>query len=133
MHLEKTQKGMTSLGWLGLLIGGGFVLVCLFRMTPAYLDDRYIQEALRSLSEQPGVTEMTNGEIRKILGNSFRVNNISSQSPKDATIERKRDYMIISINYEVRVPLVYNVSAVMSFNNVWDSRRPYECCKPDSE
>ena len=133
MRLAKTQMGMSTFGWLAVLVGGGFVLLCVFRMVPAYLDDRYIQEALSSLGDEAQLEDMSNSDIRKKLSNFFMVNNIRSQSVKSVEIERKRDYIQVSMNYEVRVPIVYNVSAVMSFNNVWDSRRPYECCKPDSE
>jgi len=61
------------------------------------------------------------------------VNNIRSQAASDVKILRKKGYVLVSMQYEVRVPIMYNVSAVMSFNNVWDSRRPHECCKPESE
>ncbi len=134
MRLSKYQRGMSSLGWLSILAIGGFIMLCVFRLTPAYMEDRYIQEALRSLADENGeIQDMTNGEIRKKLSSFFMVNNIRSQSAKDIKIERKRDQILVSMEYEVRVPIMANVSAVMSFNNVWDSRRPYECCKPQSE
>ncbi len=134
MRLSKYQRGMSSLGWLSVLAIGGFIMLCVFRLTPAYMEDRYIQEALRSLADENGeIQDMTNGEIRKKLSSFYMVNNIRSQSAKDIKIERKRDQILVKMEYEVRVPIMANVSAVMSFNNVWDSRRPYECCKPQSE
>lgn len=134
MRLSKYQRGMSSLGWLSVLAIGGFIMLCVFRLTPAYMEDRYIQEALRSLADENGeIQDMTNGEIRQKLSSFYMVNNIRSQSAKDIKIERKRDQILVKMEYEVRVPIMANVSAVMSFNNVWDSRRPYECCKPQSE
>ncbi len=109
-------------------------MLCVFRLTPAYMEDRYIQQALRSLADENAeIQDMTNGEIRRKLSSFYMVNNIRSQSAKDIKIERKRDQILVKMEYEVRVPIMANVSAVMSFNNVWDSRRPYECCKPQSE
>ncbi len=134
MRLSKYQRGMSSLGWLSILAIGGFIMLCVFRLTPAYMEDRYIQQALRSLANENGeISDMTNSEIRKKLSSFYMVNNIRSQSAKDIKIERKRDQILVKMEYEVRVPIMANVSAVMSFNNVWDSRRPYECCKPQSE
>ncbi len=134
MRLSKYQRGMSSLGWLSVLAIGGFIMLCVFRLTPGYMEDRYIQEALRSLADENGeIQDMTNGEIRQKLSSFYMVNNIRSQSAQDIKIERKRDQILVQAEYEVRVPIMANVSAVMSFNNVWDSRRPYECCKPQSE
>ncbi|MAZ88147.1 MAG: DUF4845 domain-containing protein [Cellvibrionaceae bacterium] len=134
MQLSKYQRGMSSLGWLSVLTIGGFIMLCVFRLTPAYMEDRYIQQALRSLADENAeIQDMTNGEIRRKLSSFYMVNNIRSQSAKDIKIERKRDQILVKMEYEVRVPIMANVSAVMSFNNVWDSRRPYECCKPQSE
>ncbi len=128
------QKGMSSLGWLSVLAVGGFVMLSVFRLTPAYMDDRYIQHALLSLADEGAeIQDMTNSEIRRKLSSFFMVNNVRNFSPKDFKIERKREQILVKMNYEVRVPMIYNISAVMSFNNEWDSRRPYECCKPESE
>ncbi len=130
MKLAHTQKGMSSIGWLLVLLVLGFTLLCLFRMVPAYVDDRFIQEALKSLTEDVNkVDEMSNEEIRKKVGHFFVMNNIRSQSPKIIEIERTRDAVLVSANYEVRVPIIYNVDVVMTFNNVWDSQHPLDCCK----
>ncbi len=134
MRFEQYQKGLSSLSWLTVLAVSGFVAMCVFRLTPSYMDDRYIKEALRSLADDASqVDELTNSEIRKQLSSFFMVNNIRSQAASDVKIQRKKGYILVSMQYEVRVPMMYNVSAVMSFNNVWDSRRPHECCKPESE
>ena len=117
-----------------LLAIAGLLLLCAMRMAPAYLDDRYIQEALRTLGD--GVdnpSEMSDRDIRKKIGNFFAVNNVRTKSAKDLEIERDGDRVLVYMDYEVRVPLIYNIDVVMSFENVWDSSRPRECCKPESE
>lgn len=134
MRTLQYQKGMSSLGWLAVLMVGSFVMLSVFRLTPAYMDDRYIKQALIGLADEGAeIQDMSNSEIRKKLSSFFMVNNVRNFSAKDFKIERKREQVLVKMIYEVRVPMVYNISAVMSFNNVWDSRRPYECCKPESE
>ncbi len=134
MRTLKYQKGMSSLGWLAVLAVAGFVMLSVFRLTPAYMDDRYIQQSLLSLADEGAqIQDMSNSEIRKKLNNFFIMNNVRDHSAGDFEIERKREQILVKMNYEVRVPMIYNISAVMSFNNEWDSRRPYECCKPESE
>lgn len=134
MRSLQHQKGMSSLGWLAVLMIGSFVMLSLFRLTPVYMDDRYIKQALIGLADEGAqIQDMSNSEIRKKLSSFFMVNNVRNFSAKEFKIERKREQVLVKMIYEVRVPMIYNISAVMSFNNVWDSRRPYECCKPESE
>ncbi|MGH1371810.1 MAG: DUF4845 domain-containing protein [Cellvibrionaceae bacterium] len=122
------------MAWIVVLAVAGFAMLSVFRLTPAYMDDRYIQQALLSLADEGAqIQDMSNSEIRKKLSGFFMVNNVRNYSAKDFKIERKRDQILVKMNYEVRVPMIYNISAVMTFKNEWDSRRPYECCKPESE
>ncbi|WP_439133856.1 DUF4845 domain-containing protein [Pseudomaricurvus sp.] len=133
MHLAKYQKGMSATGWLIILLVVGFTLLCLFRMVPAYVDNRYIQEGLLDLSEQGDkIEEMSPNEIRRQVGRFFQMNNVRSQSSKSIEVERLQEKTLVHMNYEVRVPIIYNIDVVMTFNNTWDSSRPYECCKPEA-
>ena len=134
MCLANRQAGFSKLGLIALLAVAGFFLLCAFRLAPAYLDDRYIQQALRSLGD--GVdnpNEMSDRDIRKKIDAFFAVNNVRTKSAKDLEIIREDDRTLVYMDYEVRVPLIYNIDVVMSFNNVWDSARPRECCKLESE
>ncbi|WP_341806420.1 DUF4845 domain-containing protein [Pseudomaricurvus alcaniphilus] len=134
MPLARTQTGQSKLGLLILLAVIGFFLLCAFRLIPAYTEDRYIQSALSSLGDEGAlVNELSDNEIRRKISNFFMINNVRSQTAKDLQIERLKDRVLVSLDYEVRVPLLYNIDVVMTFNNTWDSSRPDECCKPASE
>lgn len=137
MKSLKKQRGLSSLGWLMVLIIVGFILTCAFKMGPAYADNLWIRDALRSLTElQTGDKswdQITNSEIRSHLSRYFTVNNIRGDAAKQIEIDRRREKVLVNINYEVRTPLFYNVSVVMSFDNQFDSSRPDECCTPASE
>lgn len=134
MRMPKYQSGLSTTGLLITLLAAGFAIMCLFKMVPAYMDDRFIQEGLKSLTENVDqIDEMSDEQIRKQIGRFFVVNNVRSQSERDIKIERKQDRTLVKMEYEVRVPIFANVDVVMTFNNVWDSKRPYDCCKPDSE
>lgn len=122
---------MSTTGWLLVLLLAGFVVMCLFRMVPAYVDNRYIQQGLLSLAnEGQRIDEMSADEIRRHIGRFLQMNNVRSQSEKSVSVERRQDRTLVSMNYEVRVPVIYNIDAVMTFNNEWDSSRPHECCTP---
>lgn len=134
VRLTKYQKGVSATGWLLILLVVGFTLLCVFRMVPAYVDNRYIQEGLLDLAEEGDkIEEMSPHDIRRRVGKFFQMNNVRSQSANSIEVERRQNKTLVKMNYEVRVPIIYNIDVVMTFNNEWDSSRPYECCKPESE
>lgn len=125
----KKQVGLSSLGMLFTLAAVGFLLTCAFKMGPAYLDNRFIVGALQSMADsESDIAALSNGEIRSQLGKTFTVNNIRNINLNDVKVERKNSKVLININYEVRMPLFYNIDVVMTFANHLDSSRPGDCC-----
>lgn len=124
------QYGMNSLLMIFVLVMLGFILTCLFKLGPAYLDNYYIKDALRNLAEDhpDDLATLPKDTIRRELGNYYLINNVRGESANALEVERKANKSVISVNYEVRVPLIANVDAVIKFVNVLDSSRPDECC-----
>ncbi len=125
------QRGMSSLAWLLVLMTGGFALLCAFKIIPLYAENRYISQALIFLSEKDvPLEDMSTGEIKKAMNNFYTINNVRSEGSRNIKVERTRKAVLVSVNYETRVPLVSNIDVVVSFENQLDSSRPGECCKP---
>lgn len=128
----KSQRGLGMLQWALVIAVAGFFLLFAFKVVPLYAENRYVESALRSL-ETGGekVQEMTDAEIKKKLGNFYMINNVRSEGPtKNIKIDRRSEDLLITIDYETRVPLFYNIDLVLSFQNHLDSSRPGQCCKP---
>lgn len=128
------QRGLSPLGWLLVILLAGFALLCAFRIAPPYFDNIYVGDALKSLVElenpNTGFDNVTNDDIRRQIENYFIINNVRGEVTKNIEIERTRRKFFVNINYEVRVPLIYNIDVVMTFANQFDSAQPEECCKP---
>ena len=131
------QQGLSALGWLLVIMVAGFALLCAFRVAPPYFDNIYVKDALKSLIElenpSTGFDNVTNEAIKKHLGNYFLINNVRGEATRAIEIERTRRKFLVNINYEVRVPLIYNIDVVMTFANQFDSAQPEACCKPITE
>jgi hypothetical protein len=128
----KRQRGLGMLQWALVIAVAGFFLLFAFKVVPLYAENRYVESALRSL-ETGGekVEQMTDAEIKKKLGNFYLINNVRSEGPtKNIKIDRRSEDLLITIDYETRVPLFYNIDLVLSFQNHLDSSRPGQCCKP---
>jgi len=86
------------------------------RLVPAYVDYRTINTLIEALPADQ-VHLMSKGEIYDALKKRFLINNIRDLDvTKIVVIERKRDGTALVLDYEVRQPLIYNVSVVASFN-----------------
>lgn len=133
MKTLKKQRGLSSLGWLFVISVAGFALLCGFKLGPVYLDNNFVRGALQSLAKEGEVGSMSNGEIRSKLSKLFTINNIRGDVTKKVKVERKKDRVLVSINYEERIPLIYNIDVVLTFENQLDSSRPGECCSPPKE
>ncbi len=128
----KYQRGLGMLQWALVIAIAGFFLLFAFKVVPLYAENRYVESALRSL-ETGGekLEQMTDAEITKKLSNFYMVNNVRSEGPtKNIKIERESEKAIVTVDYETRVPLFWNIDLVVSFQNHLDSTRPGQCCKP---
>lgn len=124
------QVGMHKLLLLLMILIFGTVLWSSIKVAPAYIDNMYIVEALRSLAEDhpDDLHELPKSEIRRKLSKFYTVNNVRGEAAKALSVERLKGKTLISISYETRVPLFYNIDAVLTFDNVLDSSKPDECC-----
>lgn len=117
MQTLKSQQGMTAIGWLIVLGLIGFFVLLALRMTPAYLEYFTVKSALESLQNEPGITQKTPSEIRSMLGKRFDVNDVKNVSSKDVSIDNQGGRLNVGVDYEVRVPVLGNVDAVMKFDH----------------
>lgn len=114
---QARQKGVTTLGLLvlGMLIGV-WVLV-IIKLVPVYIEDYGIKDVFEDYQAQ---YKEIGGEKRKIVDHferGFQVNNIRYVSVKELEVEKKPKEMTVKLNYDVRVPLFYNIDIMLSFQN----------------
>lgn len=115
-----SQKGLSTLGMLLVLLIGGFALTCAFKIGPLYLDNYFVRAALKSLDGER-IETMDSGSIRRSLDRYFMVNNVRDVSARGATVTRERDRVVVALDYERRVNLIGNLDVVVVFNNRFDS------------
>ena len=115
MKLVSAQRGMTLIGWLLTLVLIGYFVLLVLRLAPGYLEYLNVAKTLESLQSESTLMDMTPGEIRKLIGKRFDVNNVHSISPKDVKIDKQRGKVIVGVDYEVRAPMLANIFLVTHF------------------
>lgn len=130
MRSLKNQVGLSSLGWLFILLVGGFTLACFFKLGPHYLDHHYIDVSLSALMEQgKDLDEMDEDDIIRQLNKFMMVNNVRGKEASAFKVVRKSDRTLVNNEYEVRVPMFVNIDAILTFRSQLDSSKPENCCE----
>ena len=96
----------------------GLLGLCAFRLVPIYLDHMTIRQVVKNAAFDPASKEMTASEIRKSMQGAFITNRIDTIDLKDIKFKTERNVIIMDASYEVRVPLIYNIDAVVKFDNL---------------
>jgi len=120
MRMQSTQRGMTFWGMTIVMAMAGFLVLLAMRLLPVYADDIKAVKALDRLKIGP---EDRTREI--IVGQFFRQLTIDDvrNVPREALkLEPQGGGFSINLDYEVRVPVVYNVDAVVKFSHHQDIR-----------
>ena len=126
-----TQRGISTLGFVFLILVGIAVLFTAFRVVPPYVENRYIVAALKSLADNnEDLFSLTPAQIRSQLSKFYTVNNVRTEGRKNIDIDKRSSRVVITIAYEERIDFIYNIDLVFSFNNQLDSALPERCCQP---
>jgi hypothetical protein len=100
--------------WLGL---GALVLTVGFRLGPPYMQFLTVKSAMNALSGDAELKGKGRAEILSSLNRRLDVNNVSGLPPQSFSVEQKDSVPRLIADYEVRVHLIRNVDAVLSFNH----------------
>lgn len=117
--MGRNQKGWTI--WSVSAVAFLIVIVALLMMKlfPPYFDNLKIQEALDTLRDEARVARMSRRELIVELDNRLYIDFAHEivDLNKALSIEKQKESIIVRIDYEVVVPLVYNIAALLDFHN----------------
>lgn len=94
----------------------GIFLTAALKLAPAYMDNGVVVNTMEGIAANNDLGEMTITEIRADMMRSLGVNNVTL--PGDAiNVVQEGGQEFVDIIYKTKVPLFYNISALVSFNN----------------
>ena len=118
--MRSKQRGASFLTWIVVAAMASMVGLVAARVVPAYVDYYTIVKLIEALPNDK-VHSMGTGEIKDALRKRMLINNIRDlQVDKILQIDRKRIGTTLVLKYEVRQPLVYNISIVVAFDRNFD-------------
>jgi hypothetical protein len=117
MQAMTRQRGMTF--WGLLFVGLLFVFAALlfFKLLPPYLEFATVKTVLENVAKTPEIGNFEKNQIRAEIDRRFSIEDVKRVDlTKHLFVEKKPGATTIRIAYEVRVPLVYNVTALLDFD-----------------
>jgi hypothetical protein len=112
------QRGMSIPGMLIIAAMVGFFVMCAIRMVPRYLEYLSVREIVTTIAREYNPEEQDLGDIRRRVDTMFNTNQIYDLKPKDVEIFHEKGKTYIDASYEVRVPIMGVIYAVMVFDDL---------------
>jgi hypothetical protein len=96
----------------------GFFAMCIIRMAPPYFEYLSVKDIISKLAVETDPEDANNAAIRRKIANVFNSNQIYKLSPKDVEVYRAKGKTYIDANYEVRLPILGRIDAVLNFDDL---------------
>ncbi|HEY0722267.1 MAG TPA: DUF4845 domain-containing protein [Gammaproteobacteria bacterium] len=115
--LRKSQQGV-SFATVMLLapLVGVFILVVI-KLLPVYVENAAVKSVLQGVAGERTETYTTPKQVMDTLLKRLDINDVKHVGRDEIMVEREGTFYNVTIEYEVRVPLFYNISIVTNFSN----------------
>lgn len=111
------QKGFTFWGLAFTLFVVAVIALLTMKLFPAYSEFFAVKRAMNRLQTEGSLSSMSKRDITRAFQRSSGIDDIRSIKASDLEISKARTgETVVSVDYEVVVPLVANVSALLTFH-----------------
>ncbi|KRT56201.1 hypothetical protein Ga0074115_13422 [endosymbiont of Ridgeia piscesae] len=117
MYSTHRESGMTAISMLLVFVMVGAVALMAIKIIPVYTEHFTVRSALESLQAESLIGRKSLSEIRKAFLRRMEVNYISTVKKEHVKVERQGSTTIVRVSYEVRIPLMGNLDAIVSFDD----------------
>ena len=119
--MRQSQRGITFIGWMILLVPIAIVVYAGIRLTPVYLNYMRVSKSLTTLASEAKSASTTNPvELRNTLAKHFDIDSIEHPDIKDIDIHREGDHWVAIADYEDVTPMFGNISLLVQFHKQVD-------------
>lgn len=117
MVLAKQQRGASGLATMYLIVTVVLLVTVLFKVGPAYMDNYSYNSLISRMLADNDFKSASRKEIQLSLNKRLRVNGYYDFSQDYWTLVKNKEGNTILLEYEQRIPLFYNLSAVTTFSH----------------
>ena len=118
---RREQSGFSTLQLLSYLLAGWLVLTALLRLTPIYLEHRAVVSVMETIVDQYDPSIDSTARVKQKLDAAWSVNAIDQVDSGSVRIERRRSGLKLMLQYEVRFPMVGDISGAWAFDETFST------------
>ncbi len=115
------QDGMTFIGLVLIIAMIVFVATIGIKLYPPYVEFFTIKKAINKIANDPSFAEMSPKQIKENFGKTASIDSIRVITSNDLAIGQGNGKPLVTAEYQVVVPLVGNLSALLDFYASSDS------------
>ncbi|MEO1078079.1 MAG: DUF4845 domain-containing protein [Pseudomonadota bacterium] len=115
---HRRQRGIGLLGMLIIAVMVGFFVMSAIRISPGYFEYLSVREVVIRVAEEYDPNADTFTDIRSKLADYFNTNQIKALNPREIGLSREEGKVVINANYELRIPLVWRIDAVVKYDDL---------------
>lgn len=114
--MKRYQQGMTIWGWLMVLGLIGFFTMLVITLLPVYMENMSVKKAVSQIASQPDADTLREKDLFIRMSKQFYIDEVHSVKEDNIVIEVDDDGVkSVVVYYEVRKPIMFNVDAVVWF------------------
>jgi len=116
---RRLQNGATLWGMLGVIMVILFFTMLTIKILPSYIENQKFQKALDNLAEDQAAVKWNRHQMIKSLTNRLYIDfaDETLDLSEAFSISKTRDARVLTISYEKVIPLAFNISALLDFEN----------------
>jgi uncharacterized protein DUF4845/pilin/secretion family protein with methylation motif len=115
--MKRKQQGMTLIGFIiSMAVAGVFIYVGM-QLFPMYSEFFSVKKSLASLANEPGIAEESPEKIKDKFFKRMYINYSEEHvKPEHVKIVRRESGWMMTVDYEVRRPVIANLDVVGKFH-----------------
>ena len=114
--MKRTQSGMTLIGFILVLGVVGVFAYMGMKVIPMYTEFYSVKQSVNGLATEPGVAGMDVARIRDLFFRRLYVSYSENVKAEHVKLQRKEAGWLMTVDYEVRRPLIANLDVVGKFH-----------------
>ncbi len=120
MSIRNKQRGVSFFSLMIILIVAGIFFAVGMKLLPVYWDHGLVTSMMEELVEEPETKKDSPVETRNKISKRLRINQVKLPVQDAVGIAVKDGVKTITLQYNVTVPMFYNVDAVVKFHEQYE-------------
>jgi len=112
----KKQQGISFYGMCFAIVLAVFFGLLAVKLSPIYLEHSLLSAAIEK-SLEGSADKSSVSDLKERLNKAMIIDNITGPAKNAIKISKEDGNLVVTAEYEVRVAIVYNIDAVVSFND----------------